>query len=105
MIVFWILLGMAIFAFALAAQMRMIISVALRRALAAKFGGLPTDAAYRLAVVEAASPAQASEAAIHLAKTYPNPLSHLRLARRASLIAPVLILLILIIGRFALGVI
>jgi|TARA_R110002020_G_scaffold399971_1_gene609891 hypothetical protein len=105
MIVFWILLGLAVFAFALAAQMRMIISVALRRALSAKFGGLPTDVEYRLAVVEAASPAQASEAAIHLAKTYPNPLSHLRLARRASLIAPVLILLLLIIGRLALGVI
>ena len=104
MIVFWILLGLAVFAFALAAQMRMIISVALRRALAAKFGGLPTAVEYRLAVVEAASPAQASEAAIHLAKTYPNPLSHLRLARRASLIAPVLILLLLIIGRVALGV-
>lgn len=96
---------MAVFAFALAAQMRMIISVALRRALAAKYGGLPTAAEYRLAVVEAASPAQASEAAIHLAKTYPNPLSHLRLARRASLVAPVLILLLLIIGRLALGVI
>ncbi|MBU1288357.1 MAG: hypothetical protein KJ871_11585 [Alphaproteobacteria bacterium] len=105
MIVFWIVLGLAVFAFALAAQMRLIISIMLRRALAHRFGGYTNDTAYRLAVVEAASPAQASEAAIHLAKTYPNPLSHLRLARRVSLAAPVLILMLLILGRFALGVI
>jgi hypothetical protein len=102
---FWILLGLSLFAFVLAVQMRMIISVALRRALAAQFGGLPTDTPYRLAIVEATTPAPASEAARHLAATYPAPLSHLRLARRACLIAPVLILAILIIGRVFLGVI
>jgi len=102
---FWILLGLAVFAFLLAVQMRMIISVALRRALAAQFGGLPTDTPYRLAVVEATTPAPASEAARHLADTYPNPLSHLRLARRACLIAPLLILLVLAAGRLVLGVI
>jgi beta-lactamase regulating signal transducer with metallopeptidase domain len=70
---FWILLGLGLFALVLALQMRMIVSVALRRALAAKFGGLPTDTAWRLTVVEAAAPAPASEAALHLANTYPAP--------------------------------
>lgn len=102
---FWILLGLAVFALLLAIQMRMIISVALRRALAAHFGGLHTDTPYRLAVVEATAPSPASEAARHLAATYPAPLSHLRLARRACLIAPLLILPILAAGRFSLGVI
>ncbi len=102
---FWILLGLGLFAFVLAVQMRMIISVALRRALAARFGGLPTDTAYRLAVVDAATPTPASEAALHLAQTYPNPLSHLRLARRTCLIAPLFILLVLAAGRLVLGVI
>jgi hypothetical protein len=102
---FWILLGLAVFAFLLAIQMRMIISIALRRALAAHFGGLPTDTPYRLAVVEATAPSPASEPARHLATTYPTPLSHLRLARRACFIVPLLILPILAAGRFSLGVI
>lgn len=102
---FWILLGLAVFAFLLAIQMRIVISVVLRRALAAHFGGLPTDNPYRLAVVEATTPSPASEAARHLADTYPNPLSHLRLARRACLIAPLLILPVLAAGRLVLGAI
>lgn len=102
---FWILFGLAVFALLLAIQMRMIISVALRRALAAHFGGLPADMPYRLAMVEATAPSPASEAARHLVATYPIPLSHLRLARRACLIAPVMILLILAAGRFIFGVI
>ena len=102
---FWILLGLGLFALVLAVQMRMIVSVALRRALAAKFGGLPTDTAWRLAVVEAAAPSPASEAALHLAHTYPAPRAHLRLARRACLTAPLFILLVLAAGRLVLGVI
>jgi hypothetical protein len=102
---FWILLGLGLFVLVLALQMRMIVSVALRRALAAKFGGLPTDTAWRVAVVEAAAPFPASEAALHLAHTYPAPLSHLRLARRTCLIAPLFILLVLAAGRLVLGVI
>jgi hypothetical protein len=102
---FWILIGLVLFAFILAVQMRMVISVALRRALAAQSGGLPGDTAYRLAVVEAAGPSPASEAALHLARTYPKPLSQLRLARRTCLLAPLVVLLVLVAGRFAFGVI
>lgn len=50
-VLFWALAVIIVFAIALAAQMRMMISMVLRRALAAKFGGGPNDVGYRAAIL------------------------------------------------------
>ena len=99
----WIVLGVVGFAFVLAAQMRMLISVSLRRALADRFGGDYRSAEYRAAIAETAKPAPDGEYAAYLAETYPLPLSHLRLARRVTYTAPMAILLVLAYLRFGLG--
>jgi len=98
----WIVLGLVGFLFVLAAQMRMLISVSLRRALAERFGGDHRSADYRAAVAATASPAPEGEHAAWLLETYPNPLSHLRLARRVTYTAPMAILILLAYLRFGL---
>lgn len=107
-VLFWILFGGLAFAFALAVQMRVMIAVVLRRALMARENTLTREEA-NAAVIAAAGVQSleraADQCALHLRETYPNPLRHLRRARRASMIAPVLLLVILLIGRFGLGVI
>ncbi len=100
MIAGWIVLGVTGFAFVLAAQMRMLISVSLRRALAEKFGGDYRDAGYRAAVAAAGTPAEPGEHTAWLTETYPAPLSHLRLARRVTYTAPMAVLLSLAYLRF-----
>ncbi len=104
-IVFWVLAALLAFAILLAAQMRMLLSIVLRRALAAKFGGKHTDAAYRTAIYDAGRAAPDSQHALYLSTEYPKPVAHLILARRVALIAPGLLLLLVLAGRFALGVI
>ena len=89
----WIVLGMTGFAFVLAAQMRMLISVLLRRALADKFGGDHRDPAYRAAVAASGKTDTPGEHLAWLTETYPAQLSHLRLARRVTYTAPMAILL------------
>ena len=98
----WIVLGLVGFLFLLAVQMRMLISVSLRRALAEKFGGDYRSADYRAAVRATAAPAPEGEHAAFLIETYPLPLSHLRLARRVTYTAPMAILLVLAWLRFGL---
>jgi hypothetical protein len=100
---FWLLVILAGFAFALAVQIRLLISYALRQALAAKFGGERGDPAYRMAVAGAGRAAPESEAARHIAATYPGQVRQLALARRVTLIAPALLLALLLAGRFLLG--
>ena len=97
----WIVLGVAGFAFVLAAQMRMLISVSLRRALAEKFGGDYRDALYRAAIAAVGTKAEIGEHSAWLAETYPAPVSHLRLARRVTYTAPMAILLSLAYLRFS----
>lgn len=111
-VIFWILLGVVGFAFALAVQMRMMIAVVLRRALAAWREEFVDRAKANQVVVLAAADATEndgdaalSEAVEHLRKTYPNPLNHLRTARRYSLITPVVLFGLLVLGRTVLGVI
>lgn len=99
----WIVLGLTGFAFVLALQMRALISVSLRRALAEKFGGDHRSADYRAAIVATGTAAPEGEYAAYLAETYPSPLSHLRLARRVTYTAPMAILLSLAWLRFAAG--
>lgn len=104
-ILFWVLVAVAGFAFALAIQMRFMVALVLRKALAAKFGGFQNDTAYKQAVVDAVNGAAQTKPALHLKETYPNPISHMRLARRYSVLAPVALACILLAGRFILGVI
>lgn len=112
-VIFWILLGGLGFAFALAVQMRMMIALVLRRALKAWRSDFEDRDKANRAVILAAGPAAAAadlqpalqDAQQHLRDTYPNPLSHLRTARRCSLVTPVLLLALIIAGRTVLGVI
>ncbi|MEQ9506659.1 MAG: hypothetical protein RLO80_10355 [Hyphomonas sp.] len=99
-IAFWILAAALAFAILLAAQMRILLSLVLRRALAAKFGGKPTDSAYRDAIYEAGRTSPSNDIAHHLQAEYPRPLAQLALARRIALIAPALLLAVFLAGRF-----
>ncbi|WP_291199957.1 hypothetical protein [Hyphomonas sp.] len=103
-IAFWILAALLGFAILLAAQMRMLLSIALRRALAAKFGGKHTDPEYRTAIYDAGRIPPDHEHTRYLSTEYPNPLAHLQLARRVALIAPALLLVLVLTGRYGLGV-
>lgn len=100
----WTLLTLCAFAFALAVQMRMMIAISLRRALAAKFGGEARDPAYLKAIRTAGRQLADTDHARHLEAIYPRPLSHLTLARRASAVLPFVLSGLVIIGRFGLGV-
>ena len=112
-VIFWILLGSVGFAFALAVQMRMMIALVLRRALKAWRPEFEDRVKANEAVMVAASevpipesaPAGLSEAIEHLRTIYPNPLCHLRTARRCSVVTPVLLFVLLVMGRTILGVI
>jgi hypothetical protein len=103
-IVFWVLAAILGFAILLAAQMRMLLSIVLRRALAAKFGGKHTDTAYRTAIYDAGRIPPDNEHTRYLSTEYPKPLAHLQLARRVALVAPALLLLLVLTGRYGLGV-
>ena len=96
----WIVLGLVSFVLLLAAQMRMLISVSLRRALAEKFGGDYRSPEYRAAIADAGRTTDPGECTAWLQETYPAPLSHLRLARRTTYTAPMAILLSLAYLRF-----
>ena len=112
-VIFWILLGSLGFAFALAVQMRMMIALVLRRALKAWRPEFEDRVKANTAVVWAAGEKPIpdemrdglTDAVEHLRTTYPNPLSHLRTARRYSVVMPVLLFAVLVLGRTVLGVI
>jgi len=104
-IVFWTLAALLAFAILLAAQMRMLLSIVLRRALAAKFGGKHTDVAYRTAIYDTGRAAPDSPHTLYLSTEYPRPIAHLALARRVALFAPGLLLLLVLTARYGLGVI
>ncbi|MEO0982354.1 MAG: hypothetical protein AAFX03_06850 [Pseudomonadota bacterium] len=98
-LVFWIVAGLAAFALALAIQMRIMTALVLRRALIAWDGALDRAKA-NTAVVWAAGaadlPAEAKpwlvRAVDHLRTAYPKPLAHIRMARRASLVLPAVLI-------------
>lgn len=112
-ILFWILVGGLAFAFALAVQMRIVTALVLRRALGDWRDELTDRVKANAAVVWAAgarplpsdSKPWLSEAVDHLQNTYPNPLGHLRKARRFSVVTPVLLLGVFALGRLVWGVI
>jgi hypothetical protein len=104
-IVFWTLATLLAFAILLAAQMRVLVSFVLRRALAAQFGGQPNDSAYRIAIYDVGRVTPQGEYALYLSTEYPRPVAHLALARRVALVAPGLLLIVVLAGRFGFGVI
>lgn len=106
-VIFAIICGLLAFIAALAVQMRIMVALVLRRALAA-WNGLYVDRVRaNEAVVGAASdtfdPAAADgeivAAVKYLRAEYPLPLAHLKLARRASVFVPLGLLLAVICGR------
>ncbi len=102
-IALFLLLGLSIFALALALQMRWLISVSLRRALAEKFGGLYTDHRYQRSVADAGRPVEHTQDATWLNVTYPDQVAQLRLARRVSIYALPVIIALLAALRFGVG--
>ena len=112
-VLFWILFGILGFAFALAVQMRVVTALVLRRALGAWRDGFTDRETANQAVILAAGATpladdlepEMTEAVEHLQTTYASALGHLRTARRYSIVAPVLLLGLVAIGRIVLGVI
>lgn len=98
-VIFWVLLGVLTFAFALAVQMRLMIGVVVARALRARNKSLPIPAS-RIAVAKAANGATGDPDVDHVHATYPAQLRQLRLARRVSLVTPAMIVLVLAAGRY-----
>lgn len=96
---FWILIGILLFAFALAVQMRMMIGVVVARALRARYSALGVPES-RLAVVLAGNGEAGDEPVQHIYETYPDQIKQLRLARRVSRITPVLVFLVIVAERF-----
>lgn len=97
---FWIPIGILLFAFALAVQMRMMIGVVVARALRARYSALGVPES-RLAVVLAGNGEVGDEPVQHIYETYPDQIKQLRLARKVCRIAPVLVLIGVIIERIA----
>lgn len=107
---FWGLFGLLGFAFALAVQMRFFTALTLRRAAVAFEGDPMTDPwDARPALAKASGLSSASDdlrtlrAVQKLREDYARPLAHLRLARRASLVLPLMILALVAVRRFSTG--
>lgn len=89
-ILFWTVFAALCFAFALAIQMRIVLGVVVARALRARDETLGIKAS-RLAMVRAGNGEHDDDATKHIHATYPDQVQQLRLARKVSVITPVLI--------------
>jgi len=98
-VIFWTAFGVVAFAFALAIQMRVIIGVIVARALRARDKNLSIKAS-RLAMVQVGNGESGNAEAEYVHATYPAQVRQLRLARRVSVICPVLIVIIFALGRY-----
>lgn len=107
-VLFWTVFIVLTFGFALAVQLRVLAAIVLRRALTARDPGLD-EAQAGAAVAWAAGgkplPDEArpwlADAVAHLYQTYARPLSHIRLARKASFALPAAILVLVAARRIA----
>lgn len=105
LVLFWIVTGLVAFGWALSVQMRIMVALVLRRALAAQDPALQDRHLANPLVVRAAADAEDEDRSVrHLRESYPAALRHLRRARWYSLVLPVCLLLTLGVGRFGLGV-
>lgn len=98
-VLFWTLFGVVAFAFALAWQMRVLIGVIVARALRARNTTLSIPDS-RLAMVKAGNGETGSPEVDHIHATYADQVRQLRRARRVSVVAPVLIVTLLLVGRY-----
>lgn len=98
-VIIWTLIAATGFALALAVQLRFLAGVALARALMHHAPDtLPSDA--RKQVAQAVDPAPSEDAhVVWLRETYPKPIGHMRLARRAVPMLLVVLTFSLIGGR------
>lgn len=105
-VLFWTLTGLAAFGWALAFQMRVMVALVLRRALAETDGTLGHRQKANAVVALAVRPGTCDDInAQHLRESYPAALGHLRTARVLSGVLPVLLSALLGLGRFVWGVI
>jgi len=97
-IIFWTVFAALCFAFALAIQMRIVLGVVVARALRARDDTLDI-APSRLAMVRAGNGENDDDHTQHIHATYPEQVRQLRLARKVSVITPVLIVATVAIWR------
>ncbi len=105
-VLIWAVAGILAFVFALAVQLRVLAAYALRKALIAWNAELdPAQANVAVAwavggrdLPDGAKP-WLRNAVDHLSDAYATPVGHMRLARRASLLAPLAVVLILATWR------
>ena len=95
---FWTVFAALCFAFALAVQMRIVLGVIVARALRAREERLDI-APSRLAMVRAANGERGDDLTDHIHATYPEQVRQLRLARKVSVITPVLIVITVALWR------
>ncbi len=108
-VLFWILFGVIGFAFALAVQMRVVIAKVLRMSAKAKF---PETHDRDLVAIVRSTPDRAADLVsglqpikAYIQQNHGGAVRHLSIARRYSMILPVILLGVVAIGRFGLGVI
>lgn len=97
-VAFWTIFAALCFAFALAIQMRIVLGVVVARALRARDETLDI-APSRLAMVRAGNGERDDEHTEHIHTTYPDQVLQLRLARKVSVVTPVLIVFTVAIWR------
>ena len=95
---FWTIFAALCFAFALAIQMRIVLGVVVARALRARDETLDI-APSRLAMVRAGNGESGDDLTDHIHSTYPEQVRQLRLARKVSVVTPVLIVITVAIWR------
>lgn len=99
-------LGVSGFIWLLTFQMRGMCVKALSIAAQDKFPDVPADEvklASRATALEAELEGDVGKVQGWLKETYPQAVGHLRLAQKARFVGPLLILLVVVIWRFALG--
>lgn len=107
-LIFFIIGLLVFFGLALAVQMRVLAGIALKRAARAQFPGLE-DGPARFAVASAVngraldSGDEVGDATAWLAQQYPAAIRHVRLARKATMVAGAILLGVLAAWRLTAG--
>ncbi len=107
-ILFWTAVGVLVFGFALAVQMRVMVARVLKIALEAHDENL--DEAEARQVVSKAADISRPQAELpaanvsHLQEAHPAAINHLRLARKATRVLPPFVFLLLVLGKKMWGI-
>lgn len=103
LIAFWAATILLTFAVLLAIQMRMITSMALKRAAAAHLNEPADSKLAYAAVIDAAGGGREIDGAAYLLDNHPGAIDHLRLARKSMAYLLPALLGVLIVGKLFLG--